>query len=216
MRHSSSRYKKINDVAIVVFGGVFILGSLACLAMSFMERAKHDRWQDAPQLHELGELRTIGLGNDVTLAGFIAPDTPVSSQGLALYETWERETHYSGSRKRETWTQIYAHKPDFELLFVDQRVVIQSTRAIFQKTREIQLNSKTELKGFAPGDEVTIMGTVASTDGAQVQADILCGGSRAQCLGQISTGATIALVVAAISVLVGIGLAVLGIRRLRT
>ena len=36
-----------------------------------------------------GDLRAIGQGNDVTITGSIAPETPASGEGLALYETWE-------------------------------------------------------------------------------------------------------------------------------
>jgi hypothetical protein len=216
MRRPGDKYKKANNIAIVVFGGLFIVGSFVCLAISFAERNKHDRWQAAPQLRELSELRTIGPGNDVTIAGSIAPDMPASNEGLALYETWELEIYYSNQQEKKTWKQIYAHKPDLELLFGGHSsIVVQSERAVFQQTKEVQLDFTTKLTGFAPGDEVIVMGGVTPA-GNRVQALILCGGDREQCLGQMSTGATIALVVAAIVALGGIGLVAWGVRRLRT
>lgn len=85
-----------------------------------------------------------------------------------------------------------------------------------QKTQEVQLDFKTKLKGFAPGSEVTVMGTVASPDDPpQVRADIVCGGDRGACLGQMTQWSMIAAIVAAFLALRGVGLVVLGVKRLR-
>jgi hypothetical protein len=216
MKRTIKRYRKADNIAIVIFGVIFIVGSVFCLVVSVVQGTKHDRWEVARQLRELGELREIGKEGDVTVSGAIASWTPAAQQGFALYEVWEREVRYSGNQKHETWSQAYAHKPDFELLFGAHPIVIQSERAALQKTQTVQLDVKTRLQGFLPGDEVTVMGTVVLPDDpSTVQAEIVCGGDRGACLGQITQWALIAALGAVVLVLGGMGLVVFGVRRSR-
>jgi hypothetical protein len=216
MKRKVNRYRKADNIAIVIFGVIFIVGSVFCLVISVVQGTKHDRWQAARQIQELGELREVGKEGDVMVSGAIASWTPAAQRGFALYEVWEREVHYSGNRKRETWSQAYAHKPDFELLFGAHPIVVQSERAALQKTSRVQLDVKTRLQGFVPGDEVTVMGTVVLPDDpSTVRAEIVCGGDRRACLGEMTQWAVVAALAAVVLVLGGIGLVVFGVRRSR-
>jgi hypothetical protein len=216
MKRKVNRYRKADNIAIVIFGVIFIVGSVFCLVISVVQGTKHDRWQAARQIQELGELREVGKEGDVMVSGAIASWTPAAQRGFALYKVWEREVHYSGNRKRETWSQAYAHKPDFELIFGAHPIVVQSERAALQKTSRVQLDVKTRLQGFVPGDEVTVMGTVVLPDDpSTVRAEIVCGGDRGACLGEMTQWAVVAALGAVVAALGGIGLVVFGVRRSR-
>jgi len=216
MRRTIKRYRKVNTIAIFLFGLLCMVGSVICLATSIYEGARHDRWQAAAELKEVGELERVGVGGDVTIVGSVAPWTPAAQEGLALYESWERELDYDGDEERETWNRVFVYKPDFELLFGGHSITIQGERAALQRTRELYQGVDFKLTGFAPGDEVTVMGTVDSLDGGSaVRANIVCGDKRETCLGQMGLMSKIAAVAAAFLALGGVGLGVWGVRRLR-
>jgi len=206
--------RTLNNIAIIIFGVLFIGGSLFCFSIGSFGRTERSRWEAAPLVQEAGELRTMEEGNDVALTGFIAPDTPEVRGGLALFERWKYKR--SSGQRTYYWERILSHKPAFELLLGEQRVVVHSAEAALVYAREVRESYRRKLVGFAPGDEVTVLGTVTLASGSpQVHAKYICGSNKEACLKHFSHiwGLTVAAVV--LFFLLGGGLIGLGIVRLR-
>ncbi len=72
-----------------------------------------------------------------------------------------------------------------------------------------------EIYGFAPGDQVTVMGTVTHVAGnPQIQAQYICGAELQPCLDQFERMSWVWLILDGLAFLVGIALLVWGGLRL--
>lgn len=201
--------RKLNNIAIAMVGVSMILMSPMCLWGSSLFNAELGRWKAARFVGQAGEFAAIPTGSDVAILGSIAPQTAAPREGLAIYEEWQRASNGRG------WQVTVRHQPAFELLLGEQSITVQSTDATLYNTREV-LVSTGKLDGFAPGSPITVLGRVTSPDEPfQVQAEVICGGGRDECMGQFSSTSTIFVVVTIVLLLAGIGLAWLGVRRLR-
>jgi hypothetical protein len=216
MMKSSS---KLNNIAIVIFGLLSFVCSFVLVWGGGVQNDEFERWQDAPLIQETGELQSIAEQGDVIVVGSIDPETPASSEGLALHDYWQQKTQVSGGSRRQTWEHVYAsdHKPAFQLLCSgDRPVTIQSTSAVLLNTREVMVSGSVRHEGFAPGDGVTVFGTTRSSNAPfEVQADIICGGSNEACLESLAKNIVGFYAIAAVLILVGGGLVWVGVRKLR-
>jgi hypothetical protein len=209
-----SRVRKLDNIAIIVFGVLMIVVSPVCLWGSSVFNEELSRWQAARFIQEAGELATIPEGSDVAIVGSIPPDAAAPREGFAIYEVWEL-TYGVGESERK-WRVTGGHKPVFGLLLGEQGVAIQSARATLYNTREVGVSHEERLEGLTPGSEITILGTLSSSqESFEVQAEVICGGGRDQCLGQFSRPSIILVVVTVVLILAGIGLVWFGLRRLR-
>jgi hypothetical protein len=216
MTFATKNPRQINAIAIVIFGVLFIVGSFVCLFAGFASQDEYDRWQAVPPIREMDELATVAQDSDVAVVGVVAPWTPQATQGLAMYEYWEAQIKQSGSQKRRVWTMTNSYRPDFELLLGDEAISILSSKASLGNTREVTLSANVTLKGLAPGDQTTVLGTLASSDKPfKVQAQAICGGSKEACVERYAKGANFGGIVAAIALLIGGVLVWVGIRQLR-
>jgi hypothetical protein len=209
---------KLNNIAIVIFGLLAFACSFALVWGGQVQNADYERWQDAPLIQQTGELQSHAPGSDVVLVGSIDPGTSASEEGLAMYEYWQQKTHGSGSNRRQTWehTYSYDYKPTFALLRDgDQPVTIRSDSALLLNTREVMVGGSVRHNGFAPGDEVTVLGTVRSANAPfEVQANVICGGDSDECLESLAKSVLALYIIAAILILVGGVVVLIGIRKL--
>ncbi len=206
--------RKLDNIAIVIFGVLMIVVSPICLWGSSVFNAELSRWQAARVIQEAGELTTVRQGSDVAIVGSIPPNAAAPREGLALYDEWKLARGVGESERK--WQVTDGHKPVFELLLGGQGVVVQSAGATLYGTREVMVSHDEKLKGFTPGSEITVLGTRASFEESfQAQAEVMCGGGRDECLGQFSKTSTVLVIVTAVLVLAGIGLVWFGFRRLR-
>ena len=214
------REQKLNWIAGVILGLLIIGGGLVCAMMGRIGQEDLKRWKAAPVVQEAGDLRTLGEGRDVALTGTISSDAPVAREGLVLYTYWEKEVRYryksGGQRQRYySWQLKSKVKPPFPLLLNGQSVTVQSWRAVLYNERVVQVGPRAQLKGFAPGDQVTVMGTVvALTTPPEVKAEVICGGDRKACLNALTTTSIMTAVFAGVIILVGAGVAGWGLVRL--
>ncbi len=209
---------KSNPLTVALVGAFFLVSSVVCLATSLVGQSELRRWEAAPSIQELGQLQRVGEGNDVVIVGTLAPDTPVVEEGLALYERWEHEVKYKDGDRKSRWRHNYDydHKPTFKLLFNDQRINAQSNFVTFHNPREIMLDRDLKLKGFAPGDALTILGSVvAPAEPATVEAEYICGGEREACLSHFSRSSVGPAIGAALMLLIGGGLLWLALRQFK-
>jgi hypothetical protein len=209
------RASKLNNVAIVVCGLLAFVCSLVLVWGGGVQGEEYERWEAALLLQDAAELRTVGVQSDGVVVGSVDPETPASAEGLAMYEYWKMEIRGSGRSRRRVTEHVpaYDYKPGFRLLFDGQEVTVQSERAYFRDTQDIMVGGDVWHHGFAPGDGVTVFGTVLSA--GEVQADVICGGNREECLEGFSKQTLVTFIIAAILILVGGGLIWLGIARLR-
>jgi hypothetical protein len=215
MTFAAKNPRKINAIAIVIFGVLFVVGSSVCLFVSFVGQEEYDHWRAVSLIQEMDELAAVAQDNDVAVVGTIAPWTPKATQGLAMYEHWESQIKQSGRQKRRVWTMTNSYRPNFELLLGDEAISILSNKASLGNTREVTLSANVTLKGLAPGDSATVLGTLVSTDEPfKVQAQAICGGGKEACVERYAEGANFGGIVAAIALLVGGVLIWVGIRQL--
>ncbi len=207
--------RKLNSVAILIFGVLFVLASIVCLLLGFTGQKEYDRWKAVPPIQQIGALEAVAQGSDVAVVGTIAPWTSATVEGFALYQKWECEIKQSGRQKRRVCSMTEAYRPDFELLLGDEAVAIRAGKASLGNAREVELVGDARLEGLAPGDEVTVLGTRASTDEPGVQAQVVCGGGWEACVQRYAESTTFAGIVAAVVLLVGGVLIWVGIRQLR-
>ncbi|RMF35182.1 MAG: hypothetical protein D6759_04990, partial [Chloroflexi bacterium] len=205
------RKRKLDRIASVILGILILGGGLVCAMMSRAGQEDLKRWKAAPVVQEAGDLRTLGEGRDVALTGAISSDAPVAREGLVLYTYWEEEVRYryeSGGQRRRyrSWQLKSSVQPPFPLLLDGQSVTVRSARAVLYNERVIRVGSHAQLKGFAPGDQVTVMGTVgALTTPPEVEAEVVCGGDRRACLNALTTTSILMVVLAGVIVLAGAG-----------
>jgi hypothetical protein len=210
--------RKLNNIAIVIFGLLSFVCSFVLVWGGGVQNDEFERWQDAPLIQETNELQSIADQGDVIITGSIDPEMPASAEGLALHDHWQLNTRGSGSNRQQTWEHIYAsdHKPAFQLLRdSDQAVTILSTGAVLLNTQEVMVSGSVRHNGFAPGDRVTVFGTIPSSGTPfEVQADVICGGNNEACLESLAKNIIVFYAIAAILILVGGGLVWIGIRKL--
>lgn len=205
---------KLDNIAIIVFGVLMIVVSPVCLWGSSVFNEELSRWQAARFIQEAGELATIPKGSNVAIVGSIPPNVAAPREGLAIYEVWKLA--YGVGESKQKWRVVGGHKPAFELLPGEQGITIQSARATLYNTREVRVSHDERLEGLAPGSEITILGTLSSSkEPFEVQAEVVCGGGRDECLKQLSSPSIILIVVTVALILAGIGLVWFGLRRLR-
>jgi hypothetical protein len=218
MEESMTMRHKSNNTALVFVGAVLLAGSVTCLVASLIGRSELRRWQAAASIQEPGDLQAVGEGGDVVIVGSLAPDAPAAKEGLALYERWEHVVEYEDGKRESRWRHNYDydHKPTFDLLVGGHRIRIQNEFVMFYNPREIMPNENVKLKGFAPDDVVTILGSVESTrEPLTVEAKYICGGERDRCMRHLSGSSVGPALGAAFLLLVGGGLVGLGVKSWR-
>lgn len=208
--------RKSRDIGLIIVGALFLMGSAVCLLTSLVGASESRRWRSTPSVEEPDGFQAIGESGDVVLVGAIVPEVPVSEEGLALYERWEREIEYDEGERESRWRHNYDydHKPTFDLLLGDHRVTVQNRFVVFLNPREMIVDEHVKLKGFAPEDVVTVMGTVASSsEPLAVQAETICGGERERCMRRLARSPVGPAIGAGLMVLVGAGMIWLGVRK---
>jgi len=195
-----------SDTTLVFFGAILLVSSVICLLMSLVGKLEFRRWQAAPLIQEPGDLQVVGEGGDAVIVGSLTLDAQAGKEGLALYERWEHEVEYDDGERKSKWRHNYDydHKPTFGLPLGSQRIEVRIAFVIFYNPREVMLNEDVKLKGFAPDDIITVLGSVESSrDPLAVQAKYICGGGREECMKYLARPSVGYAIGAAIIFLIG-------------
>ena len=202
--------KKLNNLAIVVFGVLMIALAPACLWGSSVFDEELSRWQGARTIQEAGELANLAQGSEAVITGSIPSDAEAPREGFALFQVWKLT--YGAGESRRKWRVQSVQPPTFELRLDRQGVQVRSAGATLYKGREVRVSGDEKLKGFEPGSEITVLGTLSAS---QVQAEVICGGGRETCFRQLSSPSAVLIAVAVVLVLGGVALIWFGLRRIR-
>jgi hypothetical protein len=217
MGNAAEERRKFEATVGIILGLVMVVGGFILISQGAKENRDFNRWQAALLVQETAELQAIGDGSDVVMAGSIDLKNPVS-EGFVIYNYWEQRRD-SLEHGRLSWERVSAqdYRPAFQLLLGDQEVMVHSWRAVLYNTQEGLQSFNVKLEGFTLGERVAVFGTVVSPDAPfEVQANVICGGGREECLEGLSAGPTILPKIAAILILLGGGSIWLGVRGRRT
>jgi hypothetical protein len=99
----------------------------------------------------------------------------------------------------------------------DQAYFVRSRGPLdLRLARNAWINGSGKVSGFAPGDEVTVFGTVVSSaPPPQVRANAICGGAYQACLETFSRDVRVLFIGAGFLILAGGGVTWMGVRQVR-
>jgi hypothetical protein len=218
-----AQHRRLNGIAIVLVGLLSFVCSAGLVIVGSTLNAGYDRWQAAlvvEQAQQANELSSVTDGRDVVLIGTIDPVMETGTEGLAIYNYWRRRVSGTGASRRHSWeyTAALSNHPTFRLLVGDDQGFFVQSRGLLdlRLTRDAWIDGSGKVSGFAPGDGVTVFGTVASTvPPLQIRANAICGGEYQKCLETFSRDVRVLFIVAGVLILAGGGVIWVGIRQLR-
>jgi hypothetical protein len=216
MGHAAEGARRFEATGEIILGLLAIVGGLFLMSQCSGQNRDFNRWQAAPLVQETAELQAIGGGSDVAMVGSIDLKNPVS-EGFVIYNYWEQRRD-SLEHGRQYWADVSAkrYRSAFQLLLGNQTITVQSWDASLLNARDRLISFNVKLEGVTLGERVTVFGTAVSPDAPfEVQASVICGGSREECLEGFPTACGFSKI-AAILILVGGGHIWLGVRKRRT
>jgi hypothetical protein len=222
MELTHAQHRRLNGIAIVLVGLLSFVCSGVLVIVSSTLNAGFDRWQAAlavRQAQQASELSNFMDGRDVVLVGTIDPAMETGTEDLAIYNTWRRRVRGTGSGRRQSWeyaADLSSH-PTFQLLAGDQPFFVQSRGPLdLRLARNVWIDSIARVSGFAPGDGVTVFGTVVSpVPPPQIRASAICGEAYQACLETFSRDVRVLFIGAGALILAGGGVTWTGIRQIR-
>ena len=217
-----AQHRRLNGIAIVLVGLLSFVCSAVLVIVGSTLNAGYERWQAAlavGQAPQSSELSSVTDGRDVVLVGTIDPAMPTGTEGLAIYNYWRRRVRGTGSGRRHSqeYTAALSNHPTFQLLVGDQAFFVQGRGPLdLRLTRDAWIDGAGKVSGFAPGDGVTVFGTVVSTvPPLQIRANAICGGEYQECLETFSRDVRVLFLVAGVLILAGGGVTWVGVRQFR-
>jgi hypothetical protein len=222
MELTHAQHRRLNGVAIVLVGLLSFVCSGFLVIVGRALNAGYDRGQTAlvvGQAQQVSELSSVTDGRDIVLVGTIDPDMETGTEDLAIYNTWQRRVRGTGSGRRQSWeyTAALSRHPTFQLLAGDQTFFVHGRGPLdLRLARDVWIDSIGKVSGFAPGDEVTVFGTVVSSvPPPQIRASAICGGVYQVCLETFFRDVRVLFIVAGVLILAGGGITWMGIRQVR-
>jgi hypothetical protein len=222
MELTHAQHRRLNGVAIVLVGLLSFVCSGFLVIVGRALNAGYDRWQTAlavGQAQPISELSSVTEGRDVVLVGTIDPDMETGTEDLAIYNTWQRRVRGTGASRRLSWeyTAALSRHPTLQLSVGDQPFFVHGRGPLdLRLARNAWIDSTGKVSGFAPGDEVTVFGTVVSSvPPPRVRANAICGGAYQVCLETFFRDVRVLLIVAGVLIPAGGGVIWAGIRQFR-
>jgi hypothetical protein len=222
MELTRAQHRRLNGIAIVLVGLLSFVCSGVLVIAGLSLNAGYDRWQVAMavgQAQQANEPEGVTDGLDIVLVGTIDPDMEAGTEGLAIYNTWRWRVRGAGTGRRQSWEYAadLSNHPTFRLSVGDQAFFVQGRGPLdLRLTRDAWIDGSGKVSGFAPGDEVTVFGTVVSSvPPLQIRANAICGGAYQACLETFFRDVRILFIGAGILILAGGGITWMGIRQVR-
>ena len=222
MELTRAQHRRLNGIAILLVGLLCFVCSGVLVIVGSTLNAGYKRWQAAlavGQAQQASQSSNITDGRDVALVGTIDPDMETGTEDLAIYNTWRRRVRGTGSGRQQSWeyaADLSSH-PTFQLLAGDQAFFVRGRGPLdLRLARNAWIDSIGKVSGFAPGDEVTVFGTVVSSvPPPQIRANAICGGAYQVCLETFSRDVRVLFIGAGALILAGGGVTWMGVRQVR-